>query len=424
MSKLTKRYGFYEYFYLFVMVIFMAQMTGGTRYYTFSISRPFPSLIPLSLTIILLLRNKITFNNRWLKVILLFFFCWFVAYTIKIKRYGGVYMPLWVSYLSVVIIYSYIHAAVFGKDLFLLFEQIMVGFAIISLVLYCFQLFLPNIAKSFFSLFPDTNEGGYNFLYLYKYFYEMPERDFYSGIVRNSGCSWEPGRFSIMLVYAVCVNIFKNGKVSLNRNLIILNIALLSTFSTTGIVILFFEYFLFTLSKISLPRLLLVLAIFVPAGFFIYNLDFVSSKFSDQINIFKNLDTFTQHLSYRGEDDPIIALERIPSIGFEFKNWLEEPILGYGYWPNSWFANNVTEFATTCGGLMQVFSVYGLILGAFFYYCLFRSSQNISKMFGNDRGYIIFVITLMSSVAYPVFGVMFFTTIWFYGLFIIDKNKK
>ena len=420
MNRLSKKYGFYEYFYLFVMVIFMAQISGETRYYTFSLSNPLPSLIPLLLTLLLLFRNRVSFNNKWLRYVILSFFCWFAAYTIKLTYSGGVYMPLWVSYLAIIIVYAYIHAAVFGKDLIPIYEKIMVLMAIISLLFYSFQLLLPGLAGNLFSLFPDTGENGYNVLYLYKYFYQVSERDFYIGIIRNSGCSWEPGRFALMLIFAISANIFKYGKIVLNKNLIVLNVALITTFSTTGYVLLFLLYLLFTVRKVSLSMVLYVLVFFVPVGYMIYNIDFVSNKFVDQIEIFNNLDTFTRHLSYRDEDKSI-ALERIPSIGLEFQNWVADPILGYGYWPNSWFAQNVTEMATTCGGLIQVFSVYGVILGLFFYYCLFLSSRNISRMFNVKNDYIIFIITLTASVSYPVFGVMFFTSIWFYGVFV---NKK
>ena len=226
-----------------------------------------------------------------------------------------------------------------------------------------------------------------------------------------------------MLVFAICANIFRYGKVIFNSSLIILNITLITTFSTTGYVLLFLVYFFFSFRKVSLSRVLFIIVFFIPVGYMIYNIDFVSKKFVDQIEIFNNLDTFTRHLSYRDEETSL-ALERIPSIGFEFNNWLVDPILGYGYWPNSWFAQNVTESATTCGGFVQVFSTYGVILGAFFYYCLFISSRNISRMFYIKRDYILFVITLATSISYPVFGVMFFTSIWFYGLFLTNKINE
>lgn len=405
------------------MVVFMAQISPEVRNIFFITSAPFRFIIPFVLTIILVVRNKVSFRNKWLGIVLLFFFVWFIAYSIKIMRYGGIWFPLGVINLSFIIVYAYIHTAVFGKDLFLIFERIMVVFAIISLILYFFEIVLPQTASGFFSMFPDTEEDGYNFLYLYKYFYYVYDRDIYTGIVRNSGCSWEPGRFSIMLIFAICVNIFRHGKITFNRDLIILNIALLSTFSTTGIIILLLVYFLFSIKRLSISSVLQIVAVFIPLGYYIFSLDFVATKLTNQFSTFNNLETFIQHQTYRDEETQV-ALERIPSIGIEFRNWLEEPLLGYGHWANSWLHNNVTEYVTTCGSLIQVFSTYGILLGTFFYFCLYKSSKQISTLFGFNKGYIIFIVSLLSSISYPVFGVMIFTSIWFFGLFNNNSTVK
>lgn len=416
MGELSRKYGFYEYFYLFVMVVYMGQIAPEVRNLFITVDYPHRFFIPFTLTLFLVIRNKVSFRNKWLGMILLIFLVWFAAYTIKIIRYGGVYWPLGVANLSLIIIYAYIHVYIYGKDMLLLFERIMVILSVISLVFYIFQLLLPQVALNFFSLFPDTEEKGNNFLYVYKYFYEAEDRDFYGGIVRNSGCSWEAGRYAIMLVFAICVNIFKNGKITLNKSFIILNIALLTTYSTTGILVLFVAYLLLSVKRISFSNFLLILIVFIPLGYYLLSLDFISTKLTDQILTLNSLDRFIQNQTFRDEETKV-ALERLPSLGIEFQNWLADPIIGYGHWANSWLYNNVTEYVTTCGGLVQVFSTYGILLGAFFYYCLYRSSKAISKMFGYDRGYIIFIIILLTSISYPVFGVLFFTSIWFFGLF-------
>ena len=402
----------------------MAQISGEIREISISLAKPLPFLIPLFLTIILLSRNKISFNNRWLKIILLSFFVWFVAYTVKIMRFGGDYWLLGVAYLAVTIIYAYIHITVFGKDLFLIFEKIMVWLSVISLFFYTFQLLAPNAANSFFSMFPDTNERGYNFLYLYKYFYTISDRAFYLGLTRNSGCSWEPGRFSMMLIFAIYVNCLRYGKITLNKNFIILSIALLTTFSTTGYVLFLVLWLIFSVRKISLTKVMFIIVLFIPVSYYIYNINFVSSKFEEQIETSNDLNTYIRYQSYRDDDEDFLALERIPSIGIEYQNWLKDPIVGYGHWGNSWFHEEVTASAKTCGGLMQVISTYGIILGIFFYVCLFVSSRNISKLFGGrSRSFGLFVITLLASVSYPVFGVIFLTSMWFAGLFLHKINS-
>ena len=58
-------YPIYEYLYLFVMVIYMAQMTSETGKMVGTLSgNPILFLITIVLTIILLIRNPISFLHR------------------------------------------------------------------------------------------------------------------------------------------------------------------------------------------------------------------------------------------------------------------------------------------------------------------------------------------------------------------------
>ena len=58
-------YPIYEYLYLFVMVIYMAQMTSETGRMVGTLSgNPILFLITIVLTIILLIRNPISFLHR------------------------------------------------------------------------------------------------------------------------------------------------------------------------------------------------------------------------------------------------------------------------------------------------------------------------------------------------------------------------
>ena len=82
-------YPFFEYFYLFVMVIYMAQMTTETGRMVGGISgNPIPLLIPIVLTIILLIRNPISFKDMKLWALIGILGAWTLAVCYKFHDYS------------------------------------------------------------------------------------------------------------------------------------------------------------------------------------------------------------------------------------------------------------------------------------------------------------------------------------------------
>ena len=79
MFSLFKKYdvGIFEYLYMFVMVIYLGQMTPQTGRMVGTISGdPVPFLLPIVLTVILVFKNPISFLNRRLTFVLIIFAIW------------------------------------------------------------------------------------------------------------------------------------------------------------------------------------------------------------------------------------------------------------------------------------------------------------------------------------------------------------
>lgn len=100
------------------------------------------------------------------------------------------------------IIIAYIHIQVFGCNLLPIYENIIIFFCKIAVVGWLIAVFIPSSA-SLFRLFPETGFGN-NILYLFTWM-DPVKGQVYSGILRNAGCSWEPGRFAIMVTLAIFV---------------------------------------------------------------------------------------------------------------------------------------------------------------------------------------------------------------------------
>lgn len=82
--KLVRLYGRFEIFYVFIMIIYMAQSTPETGRMIGLISgNPIPFLFPIILTFILCQRHPITFNNKYLYLTLIIYGIWAVCSLIK-----------------------------------------------------------------------------------------------------------------------------------------------------------------------------------------------------------------------------------------------------------------------------------------------------------------------------------------------------
>ena len=158
-------YSIYEYLYLFVMVIYMAQMTFDTGRMVGGLSgNPIPFLIPIVLTIILLIRNPISFDNMRLWGLMGMMAIWSVAICFKFHFFATENLSYY-FFLFYAIFIAFIHVCVYRRKLFPIYEHIMVVFSVISLCLWGISVLFPW-SEGFFRVFPETPNGN-NVLYLF-----------------------------------------------------------------------------------------------------------------------------------------------------------------------------------------------------------------------------------------------------------------
>ena len=266
----------YEYIYLFVMVIYMAQMTIDTASMV-AFNRNM-SMFAIFLPFVL---NKVSFADKKLFLVLSLITIWII---IIIAKYGPKTFSSSI-FLYYAVLVAYIQIKVYDKDLFPIYEHILTCIAKLSIVLWLFSFILPDAAAAFFRLFPDADYSkfGYNFLYLFNWMDPLRGQVF-NGISRNAGCSWEPGRFAIMLILAITFNLARNGiKFKHNNNIFWLLIALATTFSTTGYSIVIVLYSIFYIKKFSVKYIVGTFIVLLPCFYFLFQLDFMSNKLQVQI---------------------------------------------------------------------------------------------------------------------------------------------
>lgn len=212
-----------------------------------------------------------------------------------------------------------------------IFTNIIYFFATTSLVIWCISM-VPAGYNFMFSLSQSLPQYGVEKLWevtdlgesmytCYLFSYSALESGFTAstGIVRNYGPFWEPGRFTIFLTIALMIRLYNNPK--FDRKNIILLLADITTFSTTGYIalaILFIGYV--AIQKKNIGTKAIQILFIVACIVLISKLDFMSEKITDQMNDLQNTES------------------RFGAMAYHFLQISQSPIIGYGSHLNKAFS--------------------------------------------------------------------------------------
>lgn len=413
----------FEYFYMFLMVIYMAEMTPSMGRMRGGFTSDLMELfIPIIGHLILLYRNPISFKNRNLYSFIALYLIWAFGVIISSELFTISKITNFIFFIYVILI-AYIHVKVFGKCLLPLYEHVIVVLCKIAFVCWFAALLLPALGVLFRKF--EATAYGYNILYLFNWMDPLKGQVLF-GLSRNAGCSWEPGRFAIMIVLAIFFNLLIHGVTFKNNtNIIWLLITLLSTMSTTGYCITLVIYMLF-LYKPDFKHLILFVFIGLPIIFCLFSLDFMGDKIINSLDVESVIDARLESLEWyekNGGNEYFGSWGRFESIYFEItENIVHNPLLGYGMdYSNSYYHKNISSVMTMAGGLFAIFSKFGIPLGIYLYYILMKSSVCVVSSRNVNQRMGLFIVILLSSISYNTFTFPVFTSFWLYSLF---ENKN
>lgn len=413
----------YDYIYMIIMVVYMAQMTRDTGRMVGNLSgNPVPFLIPIILTTIFAINHRVKFHNKNLFFIVLLFFVWTIVIVLKKSLYSTNELSFF-FFVFYAIVVAYIHVQGYGKSFFPCFEEVMVMFCKITFVLWGLCNIFPEAASSIMHQFPKTGYGNHVW-FIFNWMDPAKEQ-----IYRNAGISWEPGRFAIMIILAIAINLSREGiKFKSNPNIIWLLLALASTFSTTGYITAIVLYTIYLMRRFNVKNISFFIMAIVPLTCIISTMDFIGEKLSNRLNIedrIESIYTSVEYAELNAENDEYrVSLDRFESIYFEaLYNIPNDPLFGYGRnTTHSYYGQNISRAFVLTGGLLAVISQLGIPLGLFMYLIMFNSSVAIAKDSLEKRRLAIFIAILMSSISYVLLFIPVFTTFWFYGIF--KKESK
>lgn len=238
--------------------------------------------------------------------------------------------PVFTLRTIIAVTISYMIIRMLGWSLIPIIEDIVYRLSIISLILFIWQLvsfqtvfsLLGQIEK----ILPFGEFGGERNVSIVIFVI----KDY--ALHRNSGFAWEPGAFAAFLSFPIFFNIV-NSNFRLNRRSVFMIIALLTTVSTMGyiilITILIFYYIqlLRTNRTSGITALIFGILLFITV-LFISQQDFMSDKILTEMAQSEELiDKAEINLGSKKE---VYSLGRIASLQLDFQDFLKFPVFGFG----------------------------------------------------------------------------------------------
>ena len=200
MEQLGNRYHCFEKVYFFVILIYAGMAVPFTR----NINAFYDNIgfiIPVLLTLILIVRNRISFVDKKFIILLFLLTVWHFLMYIK---YGNLKIgDIFFLYYNIII--GYILLKVYGRDIwsiYLRYISILSGIALIGYVLAILSYSLVEQIMIFKFSSSDSILRGNNLLFSLTNI-NCPYFDTIGPFFRNSGFTWEPGRMRKLRISVV-----------------------------------------------------------------------------------------------------------------------------------------------------------------------------------------------------------------------------
>ena len=320
-----------------------------------------------------------------------------------------IYGQFWLHILTGILIIK-----TYSKDIGIYYEKAMILLSAISIPCWAIETFIGyGILEKFPFLLENTLGNSQYSILLYTL------GDATTSLGRNSGCAWEPGLFSIMICIALLFNISRNKGVKLNKSFIILLLALITTFSTTGYtvaLIIFACHYIFS-KRISLVSKFLYLCFFGIILTSVYKLPFMAEKIESRVNI-ENFATESDALEWYEKEHILFTVDRFEGMYLDYQNLIHNPVVGYGLQrEKSYVYNNISPYIITSNGVVKPFAQMGIILGFLFLLLTYKSCIKLNKDYKFDVSWILFVVIIISSVSYMFDSTPIMRAIQLYALY-------
>jgi hypothetical protein len=410
----TQRITFFEYLYVFVMLIYAGRANIFVESASFS-ENPVGVLLPVVLSVILALRWKVAFDSRFFLLIFglgLYFMAISLKYTMIQPTFFIVYFFIFF------IVYVVIRALKY--NLFKIYERLVFYLAILGLFFWVVQIVLGGdtlydligrISSREFSYV--TGEGLNAVLYSIQPSFTSLLYDF--SIPRNCGFAWEPGAFAVYLCFAIFINLFFTSSADKGKyRLWVLVAALVSTQSTTGYLIFVVMILYYLLNK-KLNIILLLLPIVIVSLIYLSTLPFMSKKVIELIDETKGVDQLMEDTYGR---ETSANPQRFTSLMIALVDFRANPILGVGAHKEATWTYKLGANISIISGIGDLLAQFGIVGFLFFIILSVKTSYLFAKHYKYNGKLLLFFIILFLSVSYYIILLPMVMCFWMFQLFV------
>jgi len=330
---------------------------------------PITLILSLLFALYLFIKNKKNIDKLFVNFSLLFFlvniFLFFSLLKFDIFLSGYMYLKFLYAYLSIKNI---------GLDFFKNIVKIGYYGAIISLAFFSFQI----INYDFTFKFVGFLQNSFDFL-------TFRNESFANNILftvnssaefRNSGFMWEPKGFANFLIISIFFQLVIGSFKVFNKKMLIMLIALITTFSTTGFIALFSLLIFYFLNK-NLKTSLIFFPIFILfSSIIFFNTDFLYDKIVYELSLTKEY----ENLLYQKKDykDDVYSLGRTGSFIVDINDLKNRPFFGYGFTRENRTQSDFVKLIRVNGlsDLLAVYGIVGFILYFYMHHIFLKKMQN------------------------------------------------
>jgi len=290
------------------------------------------------------------------------------------------------------------------------YDRIMKIIAIGSLIGYFGFLLYKGVANYFPTV---VNIAGREF---YNLFIIMIPNYGYDGVlIRNWGVFREPGVYQMYLIFALLLQLFVFPRVNIKSSIIYV-IAILTTYSTTGYIVLTVLFMAFFMNKSKNQHKERIVLVFVLLtlilGIMLFCSDIVSMRWN---SVFSKLSD-ASHGS---------TAARIASVTVNIRLFFENPLFGVGFnnlqdeFPHLALAHTGVMARDNTNTILIQFAAHGLLYGLIWIYGYWRLCRRLSK--NTIKALVFFVVFLLLFIGENLSWGFLSYVLLFYGL---NRYKK
>ncbi|WP_430931334.1 hypothetical protein [Saccharicrinis sp. 156] len=322
-------------------------------------------------------------------------------YELPVQTYLGLHVRLLFAYLTIKAV---------GRKTVEYYVDVLVFSVLVSLFFYvtsyigAFESFFENTVAPMFDnpLIKTSNYKNWPSIILYTF---NSQGEGLIWLKRNSGPFWEPGAFSGFLLVALLFNIIITGQLNNKKNRILM-LGVLTTFSTSGLLVMAGVVIFYLVLNRDLIRRYIVIPIVLVIGVTVFlNVDFLGSKIVRKMS-------FTD-ATYN---------TRFKSAQIDFQDFVKYPLFGMGRSESTRFQGETN--ARTIhrnNGVTNHLVMYGGIAFLIYFYLMYLTIFRMCLAYDVDKRMAIFALITILLIG---FSQIYFIKVFFISLTLMPVLFK